>query len=236
MLTLLSFPRPVAALALLGGLLAGTPARAQHQVYDPLPPPGSAYLRFVNGLGDAVALRPDFLPAQTLGTAPEQRVSAYQVVEKVAGRTLGLRMQQGGQDSEARLTVAPGSFVTVILEASGEASGRGIDAVPVVDRTEFNQSRARLTFYNATPGCAAATLALDPDGPAVFQDVAPGSARSRSVNPVSARLKAGCDGQAAPAFALEGLEAGGMYSVWLMRPGEAPTAFLTRDATARWRP
>ena len=220
------------AVLIAAGLAMASPALAQNQVYDPLPPPGSAYVRFVNTTGGDVALRTDFLPAQTLGTAPAERVTAFQVVEKVAGRALGLDASSGSASGHAVLHADAGSFNTVLLEQGAH----GLDAVAVVDHTDFNQSRARLSFYNATPGCAAAGLLLDPDGPAVFTDVAPGSAKARSVNPVTASVHAACTGQAAAHFPLDGMEAGGMYSVWLMQPAQGVTAFLTRDTTAKWKP
>jgi hypothetical protein len=223
----------------LAGLLA-LPAAAQDRgagqaaVYDPQPPAGSAFVRFVNALGTEVALRPDFLPAQRLGTAPDQRVTAYAVVERVAGRVLTLEAGARQQAGRVTLRAEPGSFVTIILHAAADGAVTGS---PVVDQTEFNRARARLSFYNAAPGCAAASLGLEPDGPTVFNQVAPATAKSRSVNPVVARLRAECDGRPAPSFALEGLEAGGMYSIWLMRPaGNPPFAFVSRDTTARWTP
>ena len=206
----------------------------QAQVYDAQPPPGSAYLRFVNALGAEVALRPDFLPAQRLGSASAQRVTAYAVVERVAGRTLVVEATALARSGRVSLRAEPGSFVTLILHSGPDGA---IAASPVVDQTDFNRARARLSFYNAAPGCAAGSLALEPSGPVVFDQGALATAKTRGVSPVNAQLRADCDGQAAAPFALEGLEAGGMYSIWLMRPDSGrPIAFPTRDTTARWRP
>jgi len=225
--------RTIAVLCVVSGGLWGPSATAQNQVYDPLPPPGSAYVRFVNALGGAVVLRPDFLPPQQLGTASLQRVTQYLVVENVAGRNLVVDAQEGERSGRITLHAEPGSFVTVIVQ---QAAGQALTAVPVVDHTDFNQSRARLSFYNATPDCADASLVLEPSGPAVFQTVAPGTAKARTVNPVTATVRAACAGQAAEPFALSGLEAGGMYSIWLMFPDGHATAFVSRDTTARWHP
>jgi hypothetical protein len=221
----------VGALALAS--LGGRQAVAQNQVYDPLPPPGSAYVRFVNALAAELAITPDFLPAQHVGTAAASRVTSYGVVDHVAGRTLALDARAGERSGHAALQVEPGGFLTVILE---DGAAGTIKVVSVVDRTDFNQSRARLSFYNATPDCADASLALVPNGPAVFQAVAPGTAKARTVNPVTAEVRAACTGQSAPPFALTGLEAGGMYSIWLMLLDGQPSAFFNRDTTARWRP
>jgi hypothetical protein len=222
--------RPLLALLLLA--LAALPAAAQQVLYEPLPPPGSAYVRFVNAMAEPVAVKPQFLPAATLGTAPAERVGAYTVVERVAGRDLVLEATAGSRTGRATLRTEPRGFLTVVLRP--DAAG-GIAVTPVVDQSEFNQLRARLSFYNATPGCAGASLALVPDGPTVFGDVPAGGVKQRSVNPVQARLRATCPGTTAPDFALEGLEAGGMYSIWLMAPGASPIAFVTRDTTRPWR-
>jgi hypothetical protein len=218
---------------LLGlALLAGRPAFAQQFLYEPSPPAGSAFLRFVNGLGAEATVTSGFLPAQRLGTTPEQRAGAYQVVERVAGRSLPIEIAAAGATARATLTAAPGSFVTVLLLPTAAS---GIEATAITDLTEFNQLRARLSFYNAAPGCAGATLTLLPAGQAVFADVPRNASRSRSVNPVSAQLRASCGEATAPEFALAGIEAGGMYSIWLMRPAGSPIAFMTRDTTARRR-
>ena len=213
-------------------LAFAAPAMAQQVLYDPVPPTGSAYVRFVNALGADVSIKPDFLPERRMGTAPEDRVGAFTVVEKVAGRALQVDLQSGGVSGKASITAEPGSFTTVLVQQGPN----GLLALPVRDHSEFNQNRARLSFYNAIPGCPEGTLALEPGKQAVFQGIAPGNVGARSVNPVSAQLQASCGGRTAPLFDLKGVEAGGMYSIWLMQPGGEPVAFMTRDRTQRWQP
>jgi hypothetical protein len=214
-------------------LLIGHEAWSQHQVYDPLPPAGSAYIRFVNALDTELTVRLDAVPGQHLGVGLDQRVTAYFVVERVAGRNLPLDAQAGSRSGHLGVQAEPGSYVTMVLR---RARGGDVEAIPIVDHSEFNQARARLSFYNATTDCVSAALALDPDGPAVFQDVNPGTVKTRSVNPVNARLSASCAGLPPASLALDGLEPGGVYSIWLMAPDGRSTAFLTRDTTAPWRP
>lgn len=220
----------LAALLSLG--TAGA-AWAQGQVYDPVPPRGSAYLRLVNVLPGEVTARPDFLPQQRLGTDPAQRVMPFTAIENVANRQLRLEFQEGSRRGQASFRIEAGSFVTVLLHAT---AGGTLAATPIVDSADFNRARARLAFYNAMPDCPAATLAIQPSGPAVFEGVPSLATRSRSVNPVSATIRGQCGERASPAFALEGLEAGGMYSIWLINSSGQPSAFLTRDTTAVWRP
>lgn len=211
------------------------PALAQQVLYQPLPPAGSAHLRIANGTGEPLlvgALTPGPLTpgTLTLGTGTAQRISPYAVQLEVAGRPIALALSAGAARGEASLPLQPGSFNTLVVLADGAA----LRAVPLVDETQFNQTRARLTFYNATANCAGGGLALDPAGQVVFADVAPGAARMRSVNPVSAQVRVGCDAARGPAFALGGLEAGGQYSIWLMSPAGQPIGFVTRDTTAPW--
>jgi hypothetical protein len=223
--------RTALAAAFLATPLAATQVLAQSQVYDPVPPRGSAYVRIVNGLVGEVQARPDFLPPQTLGTAPTQRIMAYTAVENVAGRQLRLEFQEGQARGSATIRVEPGSFNTILLHPAAS----GIGATAVVDTADFNQTRSRIAFYNVLPDCPAATLALLPSGPAVFEGVPALGTRARSVNPVTAQVRASCGTRAAAPIALQGLEAGGMYSVWLMGSGSTVAGFITRDTTARYQ-
>ena len=203
-------------------------AWAQALLYDPLPPPGSAYLRVVNARSAPVLVQAASLPAETLRTNPAERVGAYRVVENVAGRTLSIGYTVDRTKAETRIEIAPGAFVTVMILPDGHASS-------AVDETQFNQVRAKIGFYNATADCADGRLAIDPGEPAVFEGVAPGASRMRAVNPVTTQVKAGCAGTSAPPFLLSGLEQGGRYSVWLMRVPQ-PIAFISQDVTQVWKP
>jgi len=223
---------------LLAGVMAGAsgdgPARAQGEVYAPAPPRGSAYVRIVNTLPNDVQIRSDFLPTLRFGSQPALRATPYTVVENVAGRPLRLEMADGQSQGRGALTAAPGAFVTVIIHHDGRGS---LTATPISEDTDFNRARARLAFYNALPDCPAASVQLQPSGQAVFADVPPLQGRARSVNPVVARVRAICGANVSAEFALEGLEAGGMYSMWII-PGAgaaSPEAFLIRDTTAVYR-
>jgi hypothetical protein len=116
------------------------------------------------------------------------------------------------------------------------AEGATLRATPAVDQAQFNQVRARLSFYNASTACAAGGLALEPEGQAVFANIAPGAGRMRAVNPVTAQVRVSCGAARSAPFALSGMEAGGKYSVWLIAPSGQPIGFVTRDVTTAWRP
>lgn len=221
-----------ALLLVLAALLPGI-ALAQNEVYDPEPPRGSAYLRFVNALPGAAEIRPDFLSPLRLGAATTDRVGAYTVVERVEGRALSLEVREGGRVQSGRVAARPDGFVTVLLHAAPDGA---IRITALAEEMNFNRARVRLGFYNALPGCDRGGLRLDPDGPAVFENVPGGEGRQRTVNAVRATVRAGCAGGASTTFPLEGLEAGASFSTWLMPgPGDQPRAFLSRDVTTPWR-
>ncbi len=213
------------------GLLLALPAAAQQVLYEPLPPAGSAYLRIVNATAEPLTIRPGVVGNTALGTEPAARVSPYTVQENVAERAVEITLSAGAARGEATLRLEAGSFTTLIVVADGAV----LRATPVLDQTQFNQTRARLSFYNAGAACGPGGLALAPEGQSVFADIAPMAARMRSVNPVSAQVTASCASARTAPFALGEMVAGGKYSVWLMAPRGQPIGFVTRDATTPWR-
>lgn len=213
--------------------LLAAPAWAQNEVYDPEPPRGSAYLRFVNGLGAPVELRPDFAQPLRLGAGTADRVGPYRVVERVAGRALAVEAREGSRSGRATLSAPADGFVTVLVHAGPDGA---IRLSAVTEEMNFNRARVRLGFYNALATCPQATLRLEPDGPAVFEGVPPGEGRQRTVNAVRAPVRAACAGAVNAGFALEGLEAGASFSTWLVPGADGrPVAFLSRDVTTPWR-
>ena len=216
---------------ILATSLLSLPAVAQEALYGAQPPAGSAYVRFANATAAPVVVASPVLPDQTLDTAAH-RVTPYSVVEKVAGHSLEITARSGGKSVTASLTLAPDSFVTILLRPAPDGS---VSATAAPDGAEFNQARARISFYNATTNCAAGSLSLVPAGTVVFADVPPGANKNRSVNPVTATIRAACTGSAAPDLALSGMDVGGSYSVWLMQPATTPLAFISRDTTLPYK-
>ncbi len=206
-------------------------ALGQSQLYDAPPPLGSAWLRFANALGQPVVVRPDFLPARQFGTVGVARIGPYSVVERVAGRRLGLVMEAAGRQGSITLAVEAGSFTTVVLHASAAGD---VGATAITDQADFNRARARLGFYNAAPGCAAAELRLAASGAPIFQGLGPMATQARPVTPVAASVVALCDGAATAPLELASLNAGSSYSIWLMQPpGSEAFALFTPDVLAR---
>ncbi|MDQ1079178.1 ABC transporter permease [Pseudoroseomonas cervicalis] len=217
-------------LCMAGALACFQPgaATAQPMLYEQRLPDGFAFVRFANTLAGPVSVKPDFDDALNLRDEGAARVTDYRVAEDVANRPVRLTVTEGGRSTELRVTIEGGGYNTILLQRQGDA----VQAVVVKDQTDYNQVRARLSFYNAVPGCAEGSLALAPSGQSVFSKVEPSSMTARSINPVSATVTAGCGGRQAAALELGRLEAGGQYSVWLVAPAGELTSFLVRDRIA----
>lgn len=217
----------LAAGAAMSGLTA-TPALAQIALYEGRLPDGFAYVRFVNTTATALDLAPDFTDPIKLGATGASRISPYHVVEAVAGKTL--TVASGG--GKASFQLKPGQFHTFLITQPGPL----LAGTLTVDTTQYNQLRAKLSFYNAVPDCAQATLLLDPSGQSVFKSVAALSMQTRSINPVDeAKVHATCGATAVAPLDLGELSAGGLYTVWLMNEGGKTVTFLAMDSIAPYQ-
>jgi hypothetical protein len=219
---------PLLPAALLAGLALAQPATAQPMLYEQRLPDGFAFVRIANGLPAGAVVRPDFGDAVTLGEGGADRVSPYYVAEDVARRPVKFQVTTAGTTTEVQASVAGGGLNTILLQREGER----VVATSIPDKAEYNQTRARVTFYNAVPGCAGGALALDPSGQSVFSGVAPNTGSTRSLNPTQANVRASCATQRAATLDLGRLQPGGLYSVWLMAPSGQPVSFIMQDRIA----
>jgi hypothetical protein len=191
-------------------------------------PEGFAIVRIASALPGPATIRPDFGDPVTLGDKDADRVSPYYVAEDVAKRAVKFQVTLGGATTEVQADLAGGGLNTVLLQRDGER----VTATSIADKGEYNQTRARVTFYNAVPGCQGGALALDPSAQSIFSGIAPNTGRTRSLNPAQAVVRASCGGQKAASLDLGRLQAGGLYSIWLMSPAGQPTTFLVQDRIA----
>jgi len=212
------------AAALLG---FAAPASAQILLYAQRLPAGTVYMRLVNALPGAASIQTEFAGTVELGTEGAARVSPYFVSTTLGDKVVTLGVSEGGKSAKPSFTPKSGSFLTIVLHAAGD----GVTAAVITDKPEYNQLRARLAFYNATADCPAGSLA-EASGPDIFKGIAPGAAAARGINPVSAKVVAGCAAGKAPALDLGELQAGGLYTVWMMRPEGTLMSFVAHDMIA----
>ncbi len=203
------------------------PASAQILLYAQRLPAGTVYMRLVNALPGAATIQTDFAGKVELGADGAARVSPYFVSTSLGDKLVTLGVEQGGKGGKPSFTPKSGSFVTVVLHRAGDK----VTASVISDKPEYNQLRARLAFYNATADCPAGVLA-EAGGPDIFKGVAPDSAAVRGINPVAAKVVAGCASGKAPALDLGELQAGGLYTVWMMKPEGTLISFVARDTIA----
>ena len=202
-------------------------ASAQPMLYAQRLPAGTVYMRLVNALPGAASIGTDFAGKVDLGADGAARVSPYFVSTTLGDKTVNLQIAEAGKTMMASFTPKSGSFVTVLLHQAGDK----VTAAVVADKPEYNQLRARLAFYNATADCAAGSLA-EASGQEIFKAMAPDTGAARAINPVSAKVVAGCTGSKAPALDLGDLQAGGLYTVYMMRPAGSLISFVAHDLIA----
>jgi hypothetical protein len=204
-----------------------SPASAQILLYAQRLPEGTVYMRLVNALPGAATIQTDFAGKVNLGADGAARVSPYFVSTTAGGKTVALQVDEGGKSATSTFQPKSGTFITVVLHRTGDKIAASI----ITDKPEYNQLRARLAFYNATPDCAGGTLA-EASGPSIFSNIAPDGAAARGINPVAAKVVAGCTAGKAPPLDLGQLDAGGLYTVWMMRPEGNLVAFVAHDTIA----
>ncbi len=212
-------------LALATTVAAGT-ASAQPMLYAQRLPEGTVYIRLASALPSAATVTTDFAGAVTLGNTDADRISPYFVAGSAGGKTVALQVAEGSKTATATIQPKSGTFITVVLHEKGN----GVVGSIITDKPEYNQLKARLTFYNATDDCS--TGSLSQGSRAVFPAVAADAVQAASLNPVSATVVAACAGDKAKPLDLGKLEAGGLYSVWMMRLGGQLTSFMAHDTIA----
>jgi hypothetical protein len=204
-----------------------SPASAQVLLYAQHLPANTVYMRLVNALPGPASIQTDFAGKVTLGADGPARVSPYFVSTTAGGKTVDLQVDEGGKTVTSTFQPKSGAFITVVLHREGDK----IIASIITDKPEYNQLRARLAFYNATRDCPGGVL-TQASGPSIFSNIAPDGAAARGINPVAAKVVAGCTAGKTPPLDLGQLDAGGLYTVWMMRPEGNLVAFVARDTIA----
>ncbi len=182
------------------------------QLYAPRPPAGSAFVRVLNPGSAAVKAGVGNGTDQSIG--PATRATRYAIVE--GGKPFNLRVA-GKARSQAQ--VAAGSFITLVLDPATPSKPL---AVLADGGGTSDALKAEVRFYNLATGCAQGRLTIADTGTVVFPAVTAGSSAARGINPVKARLVAGCGGNDSAPVALPALQPGDHYSLFLTGTAAAP--------------
>jgi alginate O-acetyltransferase complex protein AlgF len=161
------------ALALAAALAALLPvtAVAQEALYDPAPPPNSAFVRFVDAARASASGSVDGTELDVSGDG----VSSFVVVPAGAHR-----VALGSTSGEA--TFDAGNYYTVVFNEAG-ASGPAI----IRDDVLTNPAKAGLHFYNLS-GKPGLSLTAPKQNVAIFEQVGPGEMKFRPVGAVDVDL------------------------------------------------
>lgn len=204
----------------LGGALLlflfGLPLQsaAQEALYDPDPPPGSAFVRVLNGTAAAASAT---LGARDFGSVEAYTATAYRVVAK------GSQPLQSGS-AAASLELAEGGFYTVVLPVSGAPA-------LLTDPVLSSRAKALVAFYNLGGEGAWDLKTADGSVPLITGVSAPGVG-SREVNGIKVDL-AGFGGQgSSPPVAGIQLERGNAYSFFLFAAKEGLRSAWAQNTTS----
>ena len=139
------------SMGLIAAMTSVMPATAQPLLYAQRLPEGTVYVRLANALPDAAKVQTDFAGTVELGSDGAARISPYFVAGQAGGNKVAMQVAAGGKTATAMFEPKSGTFITVVLSAKGDGVGTAI----ITDKPDYNQLKARLTFYNATADCTA---------------------------------------------------------------------------------
>ena len=160
----------ILAAALAGGVLAD----AESGLYDPAPPPGSAFVRIINATPSAELASQldgaDWTRTEATGASEYRPVPAGAHQAAIAGKS-------------ADFSVEAGQFYSVVV--GGDAAAPEVTVLP--DAKLDSMAKALVSFYNLTDK---PTLSLrTADGKvAVIDDVGADAAGNRQVNPLKVQF------------------------------------------------
>ena len=202
------------AFALMGLCAAPAFANVDEGLYDPLPPEGSAFVRFVNVSGESGS-KPVTAQGKVYDYLDPKETSAYYALP---GETL--KVDIGGTAKE--FDAEAGKFYTVALE--------GGQLAVFEDRQSENRAKAQITLYNFSPD---ADLALKTaDGKVeVISPVDADQSDSREINPVKVPLAVYNGDQVVADLGALSLERSQSYSVLMFPDRKAELVKGTTNTT-----
>jgi alginate O-acetyltransferase complex protein AlgF len=194
----------LAAIALCSVFAQQTDAQDVGKLYAARPPAGYAFVR--------MAIAHDVKGAANIQMAlTEVRIDHTAIASRYrplrAGKPVSISID--GSVVEGQIIPLADQFSTIVVERDGS----GWRSYVIEEgQTNLDDLKAQLRLFNLASGCQASLRVAD--GPVIFDITAVKNFRSRTINPVQARLEALCDGQST-SFALPQLHAGDHFSLFL---------------------
>ena len=194
----------LAAIAICLAFAQQADAQDIGRLYAARPPAGYAFVRVViadnaKGAGNIrMALSEVHIDDGAIA-------SRYRAVR--AGKPVSVSID--GSVVKGQIVPVADQFSTIVAERNGS----GWSSYVIEEgQSNLNDLKAQLRFFNLSCGGQASLRVAD--GPVIFDVAAVKNFRSRTINPVQARLEVLCDGQST-SFALPQLRAGDHFSIFL---------------------
>ena len=186
-----------AALAFSMALPAGAMAAGDEGLYDPAPPPGSAFIRFLrdNSSSGSVPVKAN---GKVLDYLDFKEVSSYFVVPQG-----NVKAEVGGLSSD--LQAEEGKFYTVIL---GDNNKMNVKTDPL----NKNLAKAQVILYNLS-GSGDVSLKTSDGQIEIVPPLAPGDISEKQINPVKVSMAVYKDGKILNDLGVQSLDRSQSYSV-----------------------
>ena len=197
-------------------------------LYETGPSEDSSFLRFVNATPQTL----DITAAGSKGktTLPvDKPTTQYFPIKAKSG--INGTLSGGGSQAPVNVTVEPGEFATVFAlpSANNALTARVIREQP----DDFNATKVSLAFYSVDDACKDASVQVAGRSVMLFEKLAAGEIKRRSINPITLSVQLLCSGTATgEPLPLGALQAGQRYSLFAV-PGTGRTRIvLASDALA----
>ncbi len=181
-------------------------ANVDEGLYDPAPPEGSAFIRFVHARQGKTGSEPASAGGKTFDYLEFKEVSSYFVIPQ--GRTK-VAINQATQEIE----VMPGNFYTLILTPDNQLKTHH-------DETSDNRAKAQVTLYNYGAQKNVSLKTSDGSIP-VIENVARGESGRRDINPVNVSFAIFENDRKIAELESISLERSQSYSAFLFPDGDA---------------
>jgi alginate O-acetyltransferase complex protein AlgF len=194
----------LAAIALCWFFTQQADAQDIGKLYAARPPAGYAFVRVAIAHGVKGAANVQMASAD-VHIDHAAIASRYRPLR--AGKPVSLSID--GSEVKGEILPLADQFSTIVVERDGSG---WTSYVIEEGQSDLGDLKAQLRLFNLALGCQASLRVVD--GPVIFDTTAARNFRSRTINPVQARLEAVCDGQNV-SFALPQLRAGDHFSLFL---------------------
>lgn len=210
------------------GVGVGALAQPAGQLYDPDPPPNSAYARWAcPGFDGRMQVK---LAGATKDQADaRQPVTPYWVLPKGA---YAVEIQASGPGWPLKIQLDLAAQQVVTLACVGQGAQRRV--VRIDDQKLNNQLKAMLATYNLRAQPAPVSLLEATSGTRIVADLASGTGRFVPVNPIAAKVRFSDASHPDLAQSDLALTRGDTFSLFVFESGAGTRSLLLKNSTHKY--